>query len=90
MVNAALGAGGVQRSLSGPIFRRERRVGGPAPVADRGGFQDVAEGIRLERERVAGARIGRVPLVLRRHRLARVGQKDRVTIAGARLHACGS
>ncbi len=35
----ALGAGRVQRSLSGPIFRRKRQVGGPASVADRGGFQ---------------------------------------------------
>ena len=84
-----LRAGYVDEPLFWAVFRQERHVCRiqASTVPDRGGLQDVTEGIDLQRERVLNARVRRVALVVVGDGLAGVREEHRVPVAVAGLHA---
>ena len=67
----------------------ELRIGLAPAVADGGGFQDVAELVHLQRQRVSDTRIGRVALVVIADGFAGMGEEDRVAILGLAAASAG-
>ena len=58
-----------------------------AAVADGGGFQDIAEVVDFQRQRMLDARIGRVALVVVVDRFARMSEEHGMAIVRPRLQA---